>query len=63
MKDRGHDNKFIEKRMELAAAQRSKINDFDYVVDNKDINTTISNILNIIYNLEVSWLNHQLKNY
>ena len=54
LKDRGHDNKFIEKRMELAAAQRSKINDFDYVVNNKDINTTISNILNIIYNLEVS---------
>ena len=38
LKDRGHDNKFIEKRMELAAAQRSKINDFDYVVNNKDIN-------------------------
>ncbi len=54
LKDRGHDNNFIEKRMELAAAQRSKINEFDYVVDNKDINTTISNILNIIYNLEES---------
>ena len=39
--------------MELAAAQRSKINDFDYVVNNKDINTTISNILNIIYNLSL----------
>ena len=54
LKDRGHDNEFIEKRMELAAAQRNKINQFDYVVDNKDINTTISNILNIIYSLEES---------
>ena len=54
LKDRGHDNEFIEKRMELAADQRNKINQFDYVVDNKDINTTISNILNIIYNLEES---------
>ena len=54
LKDRGHDNEFIEKRMELAADQRNKINQFDYVVDNKDINTTISNILNIIYSLEES---------
>jgi len=54
LNDRGHDNNFIQERMKLAAEQRSKINDFDYVVDNKDINTTISNILNIIYNLEES---------
>tara|TARA_B100000029_G_scaffold343705_1_gene336107 strand:- start:151 stop:684 length:534 start_codon:yes stop_codon:yes gene_type:complete len=54
LNDRGHDNKFIQDRMELAAKQRSKIDDFDYVVNNKDINTTISNILNIIYNLEGS---------
>ena len=54
LKDRGHDNEFIKKRMELAASQRNKINQFDYVVDNKDINTNINNILNIIYNLEES---------
>ena len=55
LKDRGHDNEFITKRMELAAKQRNKIDEFDYVVDNKDINTTISKILNIIYKLEDSW--------
>ena len=54
LKDRGHDNEFITKRMELAAKQRNKIDEFDYVVDNKDINTTISKILNIIYKLEDS---------
>ncbi len=54
LKDRGHNDDFINKRMDLATTQRSKIHEFDYVVDNKDINTTISNILNIIYNLEES---------
>ncbi len=54
LKDRGHNDDFINKRMDLAATQRSKIHEFDYVVDNKDINTTINNILNIIYNLEES---------
>ena len=52
LKLRGHSKKFIEQRMNLANKQRSKINEFDYVVKNVDINTTVKNILDIIYNLE-----------
>tara|TARA_B100000029_G_scaffold82525_1_gene73489 strand:+ start:2093 stop:2623 length:531 start_codon:yes stop_codon:yes gene_type:complete len=51
---RGHDDHFIEKRMKLAKEQRSKINRFDFVVNNVDINTTVMNILDIICNLEES---------
>lgn len=51
---RGHDQEFITKRMELANEQRSKINYFDYIVKNVDINTTVKNILDIICNLEES---------
>ena len=40
--------------MKLANEQRSKINRFDFVVKNVDINTTVKNILDIIYNLEES---------
>ena len=40
--------------MDLANKQRSKINEFDYIVKNVDINTTVKNILDIIYNLEES---------
>jgi len=51
---RGHDKIFIKQRMDLANKQRSKINEFDYVVKNVDISTTVKNILDIIYNLEES---------
>tara|TARA_B100001250_G_scaffold396458_1_gene402471 strand:- start:905 stop:1438 length:534 start_codon:yes stop_codon:yes gene_type:complete len=54
LKERGHDEIFINKRMALANEQRSKINDFDYIVKNVDINTTVKNILDIICNLEES---------
>ena len=54
LKERGHDDAFIKKRMALANEQRSKINDFDYIVKNVDINTTVKNILDIICNLEES---------
>jgi len=54
LKTRGHNQEFIDKRMELANEQRSKINEFDYVVKNVDINTTVKNILDIICNLEES---------
>jgi len=54
LETRGHDKEFISKRMELANEQRSKINDFDYIVKNVDINTTVNNILDIICNLEES---------
>ena len=55
LESRGHNKKFIEQRMNLANKQRNKINEFDYVVKNVDINTTVKNILDIIYNLEESW--------
>ena len=54
LKERGHDNIFIKNRMALANEQRSKINDFDYIVKNVDINTTVKNIIDIICNLEES---------
>ncbi len=54
LKERGHDEIFIDKRMALANEQRSRINDFDYIVKNVDINTTVNNILDIICNLEES---------
>ena len=55
LKERGHDKEFINKRMDLANLQRSKISEFDYVVKNVDINTTVKEILDIICNLEESW--------
>tara|TARA_B100001250_G_scaffold6338_1_gene5337 strand:- start:2052 stop:2585 length:534 start_codon:yes stop_codon:yes gene_type:complete len=54
LKTRGHNPEFISKRMQLASEQRSKINEFDYIVKNVDINTTVNNILDIICNLEES---------
>ena len=38
--------------MRLAEYQRSFQDKFHYKVDNKDINTTVSKILDIIYSLE-----------
>jgi len=55
LETRGHNEIFIKQRMDLANKQRSKINEFDYIVKNVDINTTVKNILDIIYNLEESW--------
>jgi len=55
LETRGHDKDFIDKRMNLANEQRSKISEFDYVVKNVDINTTVKNILDIICTLEESW--------
>ena len=55
LETRGHNELFIKQRMDLANKQRSKINEFDYIVKNVDINTTVKNILDIIYNLEESW--------
>ena len=60
---RGHDEAFIDERMRLAEYQRSFIDKFDYKIKNKDINTTVNKILDIIYSLEERWLNHLLKNY
>ena len=49
---RGHDEAFIDERMRLAEYQRSFIDKFDYKIKNKDINTTVNKILDIIYSLE-----------
>ena len=54
LKERGHDIEFINKRMKLAEEQRSKLKEFDYIVKNVDINTTVKKILDIICNLEES---------
>lgn len=54
LKDRGHDNEFINKRMNLANEQRNKISEFDFIVKNVDINTTVKEIIDIICNLEES---------
>ena len=55
LKNRGHDNEFINKRMALAALQREKKSQYQYHVDNVDINTSVNQILDIIYSLEESW--------
>ena len=54
LKNRGHDEMFIEKRMQLANAQREKKSYYQYHVDNVDINTSVNQILDIIYSLEES---------
>tara|TARA_B100001250_G_scaffold321676_1_gene284807 strand:- start:1114 stop:1647 length:534 start_codon:yes stop_codon:yes gene_type:complete len=54
LKTRGHDQDFITRRMELANQQRNKINDFDYIIKNVDINTTVKSILDLIYKIEES---------
>ncbi len=54
LETRGHDNDFITKRMNLANQQRSKSNEFDYIIKNVDINTTVNKILDLIYKLEES---------
>ena len=40
--------------MNLANEQRNKISEFDFIVKNVDINTTVKEILDIICNLEES---------
>jgi guanylate kinase len=52
LKKRGHDEAFIDERMRLAEYQRSFMDKFDYQIKNKDINTTVNKILDIIYSLE-----------
>ena len=54
LQNRGHDNDFINKRMKLAAQQREKKSQYQYHVDNVDINTSVNQILDIIYSLEES---------
>ena len=54
LKNRGHDATFIKERMKLANLQREKKELYQYQVDNEDINTSVIQILDIIYELEES---------
>ena len=55
LKNRGHDQNFIDKRMQLASIQRGKKSQYQYHVDNVDIKSSVNQILDIIYALEESW--------
>ena len=55
LKNRGHDENFIDKRMQLASIQREKKSHYQYHVDNVDIISSVNQILDIIYALEESW--------
>ena len=54
LKNRGHDENFINKRMKLASIQREKKSHYQYHVDNVDIKSSVNQILDIIYALEES---------
>ena len=54
LKNRGHDQNFIDKRMQLASIQREKKSQYQYHVDNVDIKSSVNQILDIIYSLEES---------
>ena len=49
---RGHDKDFIEKRMILANSQREHSGEYDYYIENQDLNTAVNNIIDIICKLE-----------
>ena len=55
LKNRGHDENFINKRMQLASIQREKKSHYQYHVDNVDIKSSVNQLLDIIYALEESW--------
>ena len=54
LQNRGHDENFIDKRMQLASIQREKKSQYQYHVDNVDIKSSVNQILDIIYALEES---------
>ena len=54
LKNRGHDQNFIDKRMQLASIQREKKSQYQYHADNVDIKSSVNQILDIIYALEES---------
>ena len=41
--------------MKLASEQRKSMPKFDYVLKNIDLNTTLKEILDILYDLEKKW--------
>jgi guanylate kinase len=52
LNERGHDDQFIEERMNLAKEQRQSMGNFDYIIKNIDLKATIKEILDILYDLE-----------
>ena len=52
LNERGHDDKFIQERMNLAKEQRQSMDNFDYIIKNIDLKATIKEILDILYDLE-----------
>ena len=52
LKNRGHNSEFINKRMELASKQREYKDMYHYKIENVDINTSVNEIIDIIYKLE-----------
>ena len=52
LKNRGHNSEFINKRMELASKQRKYKDMYHYKIENVDINTSVNEIIDIIYKLE-----------
>ena len=55
LKNRGHNSDFINKRMQLANKQRKYKDMYDYKIENVDINTSVKEIIDIIYKLEDRW--------
>jgi len=52
---RGHDKDFINKRMILANSQREHSGEYDYYIENQNLNTAVNNIIDIICKLEEQW--------
>ena len=52
---RGHDQEFINKRMILANSQREHKGEYDYYIENQNLNTAVNNIIDIICKLEEQW--------
>ena len=52
LKIRGHDNSFIQERMKLANLQREKKHLYNFNIKNVDLNTSVKEIIDIIYDLE-----------
>jgi len=55
LKIRGHDNSFIQERMKLANLQREKKHLYNFNIKNVDLNTSVKEIIDIIYDLEERW--------
>ena len=55
LKNRGHNSQFINNRMQLASKQRKYKDMYDFKIENVDINTSVNEIIDIIYKLEDRW--------